>query len=149
MVSDIASHASSVTKMVIGMYARNFPKIPGSVSIGRKAKHVVAVHAIREYLYSCTARRTACLGLKPSLRFSWAHSMTTSVVSIAIPKQIIKLKLVKKFIDNPNCHKTKKVIQKAIGIEIAAIADSLNQTKINIQRKTNAIVERPLFARSI
>jgi len=149
IVREITNAAINVTNIVIGIYAKNFHKIPGSVSIGKNAKHVVAVQAISEYLYSLTANSTADIGLYHSFSFSCAHSITTIVVSMAIQKQIIKLKFVKKFIVRPSCRNTKNVIQNARGIVIVAIIDSLNPTNISKQINTITTVCNQLLAKSL
>jgi len=71
----------------------------------------------------------------------------TITVSIAIPKDIIRLKFVRKFRDNPSLSKTKNVIKKATGIMTLAMRASLNDTKNNIMRKTKAIVCSQFLAR--
>lgn len=46
----------SVTKIVIGIYERNLPRVPGKVKRGIKTTQVVAVAAISGVLNSCKAR---------------------------------------------------------------------------------------------
>ena len=122
-------------KIVIGIYAKNFHITHGSVISGINTITVVAVHDIKAALYSFTAMSIACLGLNPCFIFSCAHSMTTIVVSIAIPKVTRKLKLVKKFKLSHMLFKTKNVMKKASGSVIVAINDSLNH--MNNKRDKN------------
>ena len=146
IVSDINSAATNVLNMVIGIYAKNFHIIPGSVSSGIKTTIVVAVQDIRGVLYSLTAKSIAFIELNHCLIFSWAHSMTTIVVSIAIQNVMMKLKLVRKFRLNHIFFKTINVIKNANGSVIVAINDSLNHTKINKAKKTNISVCSQFFA---
>jgi hypothetical protein len=147
IVRDINRAATKVAKIVIGIYAKNLPIIPGSVSSGINTHMVVAVPDIRGVLYSLTANKIEFLGLNPCFIFSCAHSMTTIVVSIAIQNVIIKLKLVRKFKLNHRFFNTTNVIKKASGKVIVAISDSLNQTNISNATNTNSKVCNPFFAK--
>gem|GEM_PF-2724227 len=149
IVSEINKAATNVAKIVIGIYAKNFHMIPGSVSSGINTQTVVAVPDINGVLYSLTASNIECFGVNPCLIFSCAHSMRTIVVSIAIPNVTIKLKLVKKFILSPKFFRTINVIKNASGMVIEAINDSLNHTKINNAINTKTNVCSQFFAKAL
>lgn len=78
--------------------------------------------------------------------FSLAHWMITVAVSIAIPKQMMSEKLVKKFRLNPIAFNTKKVTKNASGIERVAIKDSIAPTKMRTIKNTITKVVSPLIA---
>lgn len=74
--------------------------------------------------------------------------MMTVAVSIAIPRQIMSEKLVKKLRLNPRALRTEKVMKKAKGIDSVAIVDSIVPTKMSTIKNTITIVLIPLTARS-
>jgi hypothetical protein len=139
-VKDKINQAKSVINTVIGIYARNFHKIPGSNIIGRNTTSVVAVQAIRGILNSFTAKSTAVLGVCHTFIFSLAHSIITIIVSSAIPSVSKREKFVKKFKLDPIIKSTINVQKNARGIKSVEITASLNQrnkksianTKINV-----------------
>lgn len=142
------SAATSVINTVIGIYARNFPRTPGSTIMGINTTSVVIVPAIRGALKSLTAMRTAVFGLNHILRFSYAHSMITIVVSIAIPRVRTREKLVRKFSVRSISWRTMNVTINASGIAKVAMTASLSPTNSNRQQKTHTSVRSPLLARS-
>jgi hypothetical protein len=146
-VSERKSAAMSVIKTVIGIYARNFPVIPGRTIIGIKTTMVVIVHAISGALKSLTARRTAVLGEYHRFILSYAASTITMDVSIAIHNVKTRLKFVRKFKVNHNRSRTVNVTKKARIIHVVAINASLIQTNKNRQSSTNTIVVTQFLAR--
>ena len=87
----------STPKMVIGIYAINFPRIPGSTIIGINTTMVVLTHEIIGTAYSRKASIIAERGLYPILTFALAAWTITMIVSTAIPKDRMSEKFVRKF----------------------------------------------------
>jgi hypothetical protein len=101
-VKDKNNDANNVIKIVIGIYDMNFHIIQGKLRSGKNANKDVDVQAINGRLYSLIDKMIECLGENQFFIFSLAHSIITIIVSIVIPKEIIRLKFVKKFKVNHN-----------------------------------------------
>jgi hypothetical protein len=84
------------------MYAKNFHKVHGSTIIGINTTSVVEVPAMSGALKSLTASNEAVLGENHSFILSYAASITTIEVSIAIHKVKINEKFVRKFSEYHN-----------------------------------------------
>ncbi len=92
---------ASTQKIVIGIYARNFPMIHGKNIIGIKATMVVMTHEIIGIAYSFKASIIALSGSYQILIFALAACTITIIVSTAIQKERIREKFVKKFSVKP------------------------------------------------
>lgn len=100
-VSARTSPEASTPNIVIGIYARNLPMIPGRNIIGIKTTIVTETPEIIGTAYSRSASMIAVRGLYPIRNLALAHWTITMIVSTAIPNDRISEKLVRKFRVNP------------------------------------------------
>lgn len=139
---------ASTPKIVIGMYARNLPRIPGSTIIGINATMVVITPDKIGIPYSRSASRIAVLGSYPTRIFAEAAWTITIMVSTAIPKERIREKFVRKFREYPKKLRSKKVQRKASGSVRVAKSESWKPINNHITKNTRARVTMASLASS-
>jgi hypothetical protein len=95
-VSASTSPDASTQNIVIGIYARNLPRIPGRSIIGMNTTIVTETQEMIGTLYSRSASMIAVRGSYPIRIFALAACTITMIVSTAIPNESISEKLVRK-----------------------------------------------------